>query len=489
MSIPTQRRNLILIFTDQHRTDAIGCYGSEVCRSPNIDRLASDGVTFDKAYTTCSLCSPARASVMTGQWPHTHGMVNNAEKACPSWTAAEAPGADMRELELRPDLLSEILKGAGYNLGYVGKWHMGEKVLPRDFGFEGDNFPGHGGGGFSYPEYAEYLRRGGLSYEIRSLPSLPFYGHQAGVFEGPIEATVPHFLAENTNTLLQRFSSDWKKHRKPFFIWCNFWGPHPPYYAPEEFVAMYRDANIPSWKNFKDSLEGKPAIQRKIIPVERRHQPWSFWRERIVYYYAFATLIDHQIGRILDHLKELGLEEDTEVIFSADHGESLGIHGGLSDKTCFMYEENYRIPLIVKPPALASRRGTRDSHFVSLADIMPTLLEAAGITPPETVQGRSLLPLLEETPPTRWREHLAAEARGFTRLYPQRMIRYDRYKYVYNADGLDEFYDLDSDPYELDNRISSPDHASVIEEMQVRLLNWMTETKDVLASRLRRRWV
>lgn len=477
--MPAQRRNLILILTDQHRTDAIGCYGSEVCRSPNIDRLASEGVTFDKAYTTCSLCSPARASIMTGQFPHTHGMLTNVE----------VRGAAMKELQLRPDLVSEILKGAGYNLGYVGKWHLGEKVVPRDFGFEGDNFPGHGGGGFNYPEYAEYLKRRGLSYEIRKLPRVPFYGHQAGVFEGPIEATVPHFLAENTNTLLQRFSSDWKKHGKPFFIWCNFWGPHPPYYAPEEFVAMYRDANIPPWKNFKDSLEGKPAIQREIIPVGRRHQPWSFWRERIVYYYAFATLIDHQIGRILDHLKELGLEEDTEVIFSADHGESLGIHGGLADKTCFMYEENYRIPLIVKAPALASRRGTRDSHFVSLADIMPTLLEAAGITPPETVQGRGLLPLLEETPPTRWREHVTAEFHRFTRLYPQRMIRYDHYKYVYNADGLDEFYDLDSDPYELDNGISNPDYSPVIEQMQVRLFNWMTETKDVLASKLRCRWV
>ncbi|MCK4298312.1 MAG: DUF4976 domain-containing protein, partial [Planctomycetes bacterium] len=107
--------------------------------------------------------------------------------------------------------------------------------------------------------------------------------------------------------------------------------------------------------------------------------------------------------------------------------------------------------------------------------------------PPETVQGRSLRPLLEETPPTRWRDDLAAEARGFTRLYPQRMIRYDRYKYVYNAHGLDEFYDLDSDPYELDNRISDPECSAILQEMRDRLLNWMTETKDLLAPKLRAR--
>jgi len=474
--MPTKTPNVLLIFTDQHRTDAIGCYGSEICTTPNVDRLAREGVVFDRAYTTCSLCSPARASIMTGQFPHTHGMLNNIE----------APGGDMKELQLRPNLISEILRGAGYNLGYVGKWHLGDKVLPRDFGFAGDNFPGHGGGGFHYPEYAEYLKQRGLSYNIRRLPPPPFpYGHQAGLFAGPVEATVDYFLAENTNTLLTNFSQDWQKQGKPFFVWCNFWGPHPPYYVPEQFLSLYKDADIPPWKNFEDSLEHKPAIQRNIIPPQRRHQPWSFWRERVAHYYAFVTLIDQQIGRILDHLTELGRAEDTIVIFTADHGESLGIHGGLSDKTCFMYEENYRIPLLVRTPASASRPGAREARFVSLADVMPTCLDAAGIAPPAVVQGRSLLPLVEGSAPPQWRDDVTAEFHGFVILYSQRMIRYDHYKYVYNAGGEDELYDLGADPYELTNRIADPDHAPILDELQTRLLRWMTETKDGLAQALR----
>jgi arylsulfatase A-like enzyme len=168
------KRNILFILTDQHRADAIGCYGNEICQTPNLDRLASEATVFERAYTTCSLCSPARGSLMSGQYPHTFGLLNNVE----------APGSDMKEIERRPYMNPEVLKREGYNLGYAGKWHLGEKVLPRDFGFEGDNFPGHGGGGMDYPEFHAYLAERGLDnpYPERSERRSYF----SGLLPGPV---------------------------------------------------------------------------------------------------------------------------------------------------------------------------------------------------------------------------------------------------------------------------------------------------------------
>ena len=240
--------NILFIFTDQHRLSALGAYGETPCKTPNIDKLAKEGVLFRNAYTTCPVCSPARASVMTGKYPHSHGVTTNIHEV----------GCSVHELPDSPELLSRRLEKAGYSLGYTGKWHLGtaseESVfgfpnkpsLPKDVGFEGQNFPGHGGGGFGYPEYKEYLKERGFEHKVKDWSESTRLIWPAGKLEGTEESTVPYFLAENTISMIDDFS----ERNNPFFIWHNFWGPHGPFYVPEEYLDMYRDLDIPQWPNY-----------------------------------------------------------------------------------------------------------------------------------------------------------------------------------------------------------------------------------------------
>ncbi len=463
-----RKPNILFLLTDQHRTDAIGAYGAQVCKTPNIDKLASEGVTFDKAYTACPVCSPTRASILTGQYPHTHGMTINIEnKAC-----------GIPEIPNDSGLLSARLREAGYQLGYAGKWHLGDERLPRHLGFHGDNFPGHGDGGFKFSEYKEYLALNGFEHAFIEGPFRSTQRH--GTLSGPEESTVPYFLAENTISLLKQFASDCRGKPQPFFMWTNFWGPHAPYYAPKNYVDMYRNEDIPPWSNYDDPCVNKPRIHRDKVPVEAREKGWDFWRESLVHYYAFTTLIDAQIGRILTELDKLGLVDDTLVIFSADHGESLGMHGGMMDKAHSMYEETTHIPFIIRAPFMKStEQGTREDAFISLVDFAPTCSEFAGLSVPSSMQGMSVLPLLESDSRKGWRDTLVAECHGLAgALFAQRMVRRGSEKYVYNCGDVDEYYDLANDPYELNNRIDDSDCAKKIREMREILLDWMDQTGD-----------
>ncbi|MBU0637992.1 MAG: sulfatase-like hydrolase/transferase [Planctomycetes bacterium] len=188
------RPNILLILTDEQRLTELAAYGETPCKTPNLDRLAQRSVRFTNAYTTCPLCSPARASVITGLYPHSHGVTVNTDDI----------GCNVSELIDSPRLLPRKLGAAGYRCGYTGKWHLGTArgnafgsgrpaALPSHFGFVGQDFPGHGGGGFGYPEYQEYLRRHGFRHEVTGkLDTEPL---TAGVLTGPVESTVPLSVA------------------------------------------------------------------------------------------------------------------------------------------------------------------------------------------------------------------------------------------------------------------------------------------------------
>ena len=294
-----QKPNILFVFTDQHCLSAVGCYGETPCQTPNIDRLAREGVRFETAYTVCPVCSPARATIMTGLYPHAHGVCMNVHNL----------GCSVHELADRPELLSRRLQAAGYRCGYSGKWHLGTDAptafaapntpsLPKDVGFEGQNFPGHGGGGFRYPEYRAYLAEHGYEHRVTRLDDRPIPVMRYGVLEGPVESTVPYFLAEHTIGLIDRFAAS----GEPFFIWHNFWGPHTPYYSPRVFYEAYQGLEIPEWPNYCwPAREINRPHQVKIHP-QAEQLTWEDWAEGIRHYYAFTTLIDQQIGRIVDHL-------------------------------------------------------------------------------------------------------------------------------------------------------------------------------------------
>ncbi|MDH7568305.1 MAG: sulfatase-like hydrolase/transferase [Armatimonadota bacterium] len=477
------RPNILFFFTDQHRADTLGCYGAPVCRTPVLDRLAHDGVCFDAAYTPSAICTPARASLLTGLWPHHHLLLANHERNVGYRT----------ELDDAFEPFSRPLRAQGYRVGSVGKWHVGETKGPEDHGFEGTFYPGWGDP-IDHPDYLAYLRQHGLpSFRVRHIirgvlpngqPGIPI----GGVYEGPLEGTWSYFLAERTIERLREYARHRRETGTPFFLSCHFFGPHLPYFLPEEYAHLYAPDEVTLPKNTCETFDGKPRVQRNYCA----HWGWDTLseaqqRQLIAMYWGYVTLIDEQIGRVLDELDALGLSEETALFFAADHGEFTGSHR-LHDKGPAMYEEIYRVPLLGSVPGGA--RGVVRREFVSLLDLTATFVDLAGAPVPSHYDGRSLLPFLRGEDVPTWRQEITAEFHGHHFPYPQRMIRNDRYKLVVNPPDVNELYDLLTDPHELVNRIDDPALAHVRRDLARRLYrrlkesgdnfyHWMTTTMEV----------
>ncbi|MGF1341220.1 sulfatase-like hydrolase/transferase [Streptomyces flavovirens] len=472
--------NLLFLMTDQHRVDTLGCYGNPHVATPNLDRLAATGTRFDRFYTPTAICTPARASLLTGQAPFRHRLLANYER-------------NVGYLEdLREDAFTfpAALAERDYRLGLVGKWHGGTHRNAASYGFEGPDLPGWHNP-VDHPDYLAYLEERGLPpYRI----SDPVRGTAPGGNPGnllaarlhqPVEATFEHYLATRAIEQLEEYAAG----GRPFFLATHFFGPHLPYLLPDAYYDLYDPALVELPPSVAETFEGKPPVQRNYsahwafdtIPIETS-------RKLIAVYWGYVTLIDEQIGRILTRLDELGLGEDTSVFFTADHGEFTGAHR-LHDKGPAMYEDIYRIPGIVRIPGAPPQ--VRD-ELVSLTDCTATLLELAGCDTSPAVDSRSLVPLVRGEEPG-WPGELVAEFHGHHFPYPQRMIRDDRYKLVVNPESVNELYDLEADPHELSNRYTHPEFAPVRTRLTRRLYellrergdnfyHWMTSMYDIGAS-------
>ena len=443
--------NLILFLTDQLRRDALGCYGNTICQTPHLDRLAREGVRFDQAYTTSPVCSPARASLLTGLYPHNHGVMINTHIA-PAWS----PG-------LSPEVLtfSRILNDAGYALDYVGKWHVNQEVDPKAFGF------------VRY-ETTRWRREVVPGTEL----AIEFPGGRqlAGATSAlPREEHRTWTLTDlGIEMLRQRASKG-----QPFFLRIDVDAPHFANVVPEPYASMYDPAAIPPWPNFQESFQGKPAGHlRKHREWHLEEKDWPWWRQVVAKYYGDVTLIDECVGRVWETIRQCGVEDNTIFIFSTDHGDALGSHKHF-EKAGTMYDEVFRIPLLMKMP-MARSEVREVPEFVRLLDLMPTLVELAGVELPQPVDGRSLVPLLSGERPTGWPDSVYSQHHGEVWGYQsQRMVRTKRHKYVYNPHDLDELYDLDKDPGELQNLVAEPGYRDVLREMKARLIGWNDYTGDM----------
>ena len=522
------RPNILLILTDEQRLSTMSCYGPTPCLTPNLDRLATESVVFERAYTSCPVCTPARGTIMTGLYPHNHGMTTNAGNV----------GCAVPEIPDSPILLSRTLERAGYRLGYTGKWHLGTNpeerkvahfdtyaarrgagakenpyrlpdeyrfrhTLPKDVGFAGQNFAGHGGGGFKYPEYHQYLADHGWRHEVAHTGARG--PQRTGILKGPRESTVPHFLTSHTIELLDRFSGRGNRApanaaaretaRQPFFIWHNFWGPHAPYYVTEEYLDQYQNVEIPEWPNYRWPAGTTAGPHQMMIRPVAKEMAWADWEEYIRYYYAFVSMIDAEIGRLINALQERGLLENTVVIFAADHGEALGSHGGMYNKGQSHFEEIQRIPMLIRLPETAGSAGTgakgtaghaKVNKLVGLCDLYPTICDLAGAEyESERGDGDSLLPLLaaDSAPapgaPIQWRESIGIEYHGVgNSLQTMRTIVKGRIKYGFSYGTSEELYDLEADPYETNNLVGNTAWRETKREMREELVNWMRATND-----------
>jgi arylsulfatase A-like enzyme len=461
------RPNVLMIVSDQERADVLGCYGGP-CLTPEIDSLAADGVRFETCLAPTAICSPTRASFLTGLYPHGHGILNNVHEP------------DALRVELAPGTVTypELLREAGYRLGYVGKWHAGRG--------------GPQARGFHDIVMAPDVVAGANDEAIVDVePELlePIYARYphgrllvAGIDPRPPESTETRRDSDAAIGLLRQYADL----DQPFCIRLDFEGPHHPYMPPEQYAALYEPSAIPPWPNFADDATTKPAAQARLL--EQRGVvgwTWSDWQPVVARYFGFVSFIDAEIGRVLDAVDATGLRESLVVIHTADHGDMTGSHGGQFNKGPLMYDEICRVPLIVRDPHSAGP-GVCGGLVGSLA-VMPTILELAGVPVPRGRHVSSLVPWIVDPAAGPEGDAAYAEYHGDEwGLYSMRMIRTRTAKYVYSPHGTDELYDLEADPYELVNRVEDPAYAGLRAELRGRLRAWMIETDDPLALWARR---
>ena len=434
--------NLLFITTDQQRWDSLPCYGLDFIRTPNLDRLASRGVVFERAYTPAPVCVPMRAAMLTGQWPATLGVLGNND-----WFPPELPG-----VEVWP----QHATAAGYRTAGIGKMHF----YPWDarYGFT-ERITAEDKRQFFWPDdYDKFLRANGI--EKHHPTELPEYFEtlQASIFPHPKRFHVDSYVADQAADWLRRYSgpSD-----LPFAAWVSFPGPHDPYDPPAEMASMYYDAPIPEpippaedavapVRRGRASRQDNPLYQLDLSTATPEH--FRRWR---AHYYANITLIDEGIGKIIAALEETGALDRTLIVFTSDHGDALGDHG-MAYKS-FFYEWGAHVPLIVAGPGVA--QGGRCASLVSTLDVVPLFYNTCGAAVPATVQGMDLRPALAD-PTKTVRPYVVSELQGRT------MLRDDRFKYVQYSGGICELFDLAEDPQERRNLADDPGHIGDVARLR-----------------------
>lgn len=345
-----ERPNILLILPDQMRASAMGCDGNEEVRTPNIDRLAAEGMLFKRTYANVPVCCPARSILMTGTYPHVNGMMAN----------------DLRLREERVTM-AEILRDAGYRTGFIGKWHLDGG--PRDPGFVP---PGPRRQGFEF----------WAAYECHHRHFDPDYFRDT-----PERIVVNKFEPEASCDFAVEFLKSQPKD-KPFFLTVQMGPPHDPYGAPENYLKLYDAEKLTPDASWRPASESRPTPKAGLRrgPLASRFVPVG-GKEEIAAYYAAITAIDDQVGRLLATLKETGADENTIILFTSDHGDMLGNHGMRRKRK--PHDESARVPGILRWPARVPRGRVVDTLF-SHVDMAPTLLALAGQEVPKDMQGADL---------------------------------------------------------------------------------------------------
>ncbi len=475
---PSTRPNILLICTDQQRYDALAAYDNPEIHTPNLDQLAAQGSLFENCYVQSPVCGPSRASLMTGQYVHSHGL----------WANGVALPPHAR-------LFTRDLADAGYDCGLVGKLHLsacfGGRTEPRlDDGFRvfrwaHDPYPGS-----SENAYHRWLKAShpGL-YEAATDPD-----SEVTFDTMPTHAHYSHWIGAETIDYLR--SS--REQDKPFCFVANFFDPHHGFGAPKEYLDQYDPARLAPPITAPDELSTKPPIytdasQRSYAGHAKGYAEYTAGEllETRAAYYAMVSLVDDEVGRILATLDAEGLSDNTVVIFTSDHGEMLGDHQ-LMLKGPMMYDCAIRVPLLLRWPGVVAA-GQRRRELVQWVDLAPTLLEVAGVPPTPALQGASLVPMLSGT--SDWeRDWALCEYRNSGHPYDPpvhtTMLRHDRWKLVVHhgdpatrRDHTGELYNLVADPHELTNLWNDGAHATDRAALYERLLDVLVSTEDRSARR------
>jgi len=449
---PGTRPNIVVIVVDDLRWDELGVAGHPFLETPNIDRLASEGAQFSNAFHAVPLCSPNRASIMTGQYPSRHGIIDNVARNRMSHRLQTFPQALQRE---------------GYRTAFFGKWHMGNDPTPRQGFDEWAAIPGQGR--TTDPE----LYEDGRIHEVPGYITDVLTDRAISIIEGdreqPFFIYIGHKAIHPDAIQLDDGSVDLSQPRA--------YVPAPRHRGRYEEEVLPRRANVIS---SLDDLDDKPALRRALTAKHSAEMLEMFGEEELDPYSSEETIrrraemmlaVDEGLGRIVAALDAEGILDETFILFTSDNGFFYGEHG-LSVERRLPYEESIRTPLIVRYPAVATA-GLRLDALVASVDIAPTVLEIAGVPIGGHIQGRSFVPLLLGSD-TDWRESLLIEFYTYENPFPwlldmdYRAIRTKDYKYIHWMQYPDEaeLYDLVADPYETQNLIGDSRMSGVVRDLR-----------------------
>jgi len=458
-----RRPNMLFIMSDDHASHAMSCYGSRINQTPHLDRIAREGMRFENCFCTNSICSPSRATILTGTHSHINGVTTLATPM------------DGRQLTF-----PKLLQSAGYQTAIVGKWHLGHGGV-------------HDPAGFDY---------------WNVLPGQGLY-HDPTMYEMGREKVFPGYATD----IITELSLEWLRKRdrgRPFCLLCHHKAPHRPWQPDEKHALMYEDVEIPLPETFDDDYSNRASaaaaatmrIERDLgprdlkapvppglSPAERKR--WNYQRFIKDYLRCIAS-IDDNVGRMLDWLEADGSLDETIVIYTSDQGFFLGDHGWYDKR--FMYEQSLRMPLLVRYPPLVRPGGVCREMVLNL-DFAPTLLDLAGVEPPARMQGSSFRALLAGERPEGWRSsmyyrywmHLADH--NVSAHYGVRTLRYKLVYYYGQALGQPgavdeprepewELFDLEADPLEMHSVYGDPRYADVAEELKGELRRLQEQARD-----------
>lgn len=460
-----KRPNILFVMTDQEQAQVIS--PDHPCITPNIEKLMSEGVVFDRAYTPMAHCCPARASLMTGLYPSRHGVFNNVQN----------DAAINRSLPDDCEVFSSKLKDAGYNMAYAGKWHVSGTQDPSDYGWEELDICATGT--YVHHDYENYLDMPKEDNEPRRERELMAAGwHRYNLYETlskTKEETRDYDFLQSGIAKMKEFASM----DSPWSVFISLSGPHAPYHVPEKYVKMYNPDEISLPPNYMDELSDRPQLYQRM---QKKYSQFSKKevKESIAHYWAYCTMQDEMLGEALEALKETKQEDNTLVIFLSDHGDFVGAHG-LYAKGIPAFEEGYKIPMVMRWPNGIENPGRAVDEFVSLVDIAPTITEIANVESIKDVSGRSLAPFLRNEIPNDWPDAAYGQCNGVEIYYTQRMVRTKEYKLVYNPSAIDELYDMKNDPFEMNNLIDDPEMKGVLKELFGKLFEFGVKEQDYMS--------
>ncbi len=440
------KKNVIFIMTDTTRKDMLGCYGNEKMITPNLDKLASEGIRFENAYTCQPVCGPARSAIFTGTFPHSNGMVANS-----------LPLGD------NVKTIGQRLTDNGIHCGYIGKWHL-----------DGGDYFGFGKCPEGYDEKYWYDMKtylDELSDEDKVRSRNPDTSFDPDMTE---EFTYAYRCTERALDFIETHKDE------DFFLTVSFDEPHGPCLCPAPYNTMYEGFKFENHLNYEDTLENKPHMQKLWAgeDINKTADELNKPSKMLSLFLGCNTMVDTFVGRIMEKINKY--MPDALVIFTSDHGDFLGSHK-LQGKNATMYKEVANVPFIVR----GGDKGKVVTKPASHIDIVPTILEYMDIPVPVLLEGKSMLPQIKDsnvvTNEVVFSEFTRYEVDhdGFGGLQMMRGVVSEKYKLVLHLLDTDELYDLEKDPFEMVNLINDENYAEIRNDLHDKILENMNKTRDV----------